>query len=157
MTWHTFINYIDWSTRSDRRRWWWHRTELAVGPLERTRSLFFRTVLVEFSRFCPEKLLQKKNCLSEKNVFVCFRTENASAHANRLFITKLPLMIGTVFYGEENLPVFVGHRYGSEVTNCDKKSQLWLFVTISKLWLPTRIMPHQNKRVFFSIKNCTDH
>ena len=124
VTWHTFINYIDWSTRSDRRRWWWYRTELAVGPFERARSLFFRTVLVEFSRFCPEKPLQKQNGLSEKNVFVCFRTEKASAHANRLFITKLPLIIGAVlFYGEAELTVSWG------IDMC-RKSQIVTKVTI---------------------------
>ena len=57
-------------------------------------------------------------------IFVCFRTEIESAHANRLFITKLPLMIGAVFYKEKNFDilvhVLVGHRYGSEVINCDK-------------------------------------
>ena len=54
-------------------------------------------------------------------MFVCFRTKKASAHANRLFITKLPPMIGTVFFnGEAELTVFVGHRHGSEVTNVTK-------------------------------------
>ena len=93
---HLFINHIDWSTRSDRQRWWWYRTELAVGPFERTWSQVFRTVLVEVSRFCPENCYINKTAY-RKNVFVCFRTENASAHANRLFTTKLPLMIGAAF------------------------------------------------------------
>ena len=82
--------------------------ELAVGPFERARSQVFRTVMVEFPRFCPENPLQKHNGLSEKNVFVCFRTEIESAHANRLFITKLPLMIGAVLYGEKKLAYFGG-------------------------------------------------
>ena len=41
-------------------------------------------------------------------IFVCFRTEIESAHANRLFITELPLMIGAVFYGEKNFLILVG-------------------------------------------------
>ena len=52
---HMLINYIDWSTRSDRQRWWWYRTELPVGPFERAWSQVFRIVLVGFSRFCSEK------------------------------------------------------------------------------------------------------
>ena len=49
-----------------------------------------------------KKRYRNKTAYRGKNVFVCFRTEKGSAHANRLFITKLPLMIGTVFYGEQN-------------------------------------------------------
>ena len=52
-----------------------------------------------------KKTLQKQNGLSGKNVFVCFRLEKGPAHANRLFIKKLPLMIGTVFM-ENTTPLF---------------------------------------------------
>ena len=106
--------------------------ELAVGPFERARSQVFRTALVEFPRLCPEKPLQKQNGLSGKNVFVCFRTEIKSAHANRLFITKFLLMICTVFNGEQNLLILVGHNSGrkSQFRYCDKNVT---FVTISKL------------------------
>ena len=37
-------------------------------------------------------------------------------------------MIGTVFYGEAELTVFVGHRYGSEVRN--SILQWWLMAMI---------------------------
>ena len=40
-----------------------------------------------------KKRYRNKTAYRGGNMFVCFRTENASAHANRLFITQLPLMM----------------------------------------------------------------
>ena len=77
------INYIDWSTRSDRQRWWWYRTELAVGPFERAWSQVFRTVLVEFSGFCSEKPLQKQNGSLLLNVFARKIYQRSAMDLNR--------------------------------------------------------------------------
>ena len=47
----------------------------------------------------------------------------------------------------------MGHRYVSEVTNCDKKPQiinLWLFVTICDFRHIS--MPHENRQFRFSIQ-----
>ena len=42
-------------------------------------DLYFRTVLIEFSRFCPEKPLQKQNGLSEKCVCIFSHGKRISA------------------------------------------------------------------------------
>ena len=55
------------------------------------------------------------------NVFVCFRTEIESAHANRLFITELPPMIGTVFLWKKNVLILVGHNSGPKSQIATKK------------------------------------
>ena len=47
--------------------------------------------------------------------FVCFRTAKDAAHANRLFITKLPLMIGTVLQNCDSLSQFRNCDFGPEL------------------------------------------
>ena len=123
-----FINYIDWSTRSDRRRWWWYRTELTVGPFEKTRSLFFRTALVEFYRFCPEKPLQKQITARRFCMFLHgkrFSARKSAFHHNAATNDRCSLC------GEKTCLFWWGIDMGgkSQFRNCDKKSQLWLFVT----------------------------
>ena len=90
-----------------------------------------------------KKPWQKQNGLSEKNVFVYFRTEIESAHAKRLFITKLPLIIGAVFNGEKNFHILVGHNSGgllSQFRNCDFGPELCP-TKIGKFFSPKQTVP----------------
>ena len=84
-----------------------------------------------FLGYIQKKLYRSRMAYRGKNVFVCFRTEIEPAHANRLFITKLQLMIGTVFYGEKNFDALVGHNSGpkSQFRNFDKKCLFVCFRT----------------------------
>ena len=125
--------------------WWLCQTELAVGPFERAWSQIFRTALVGFSRFFSEKNDTEAKRLV---IFVCFRTGGKSISARKSAShRKAATNDRRSFYEEAEFTVFVGNRYGSEVTNCDKSHNkshncdfLSQFVTSDTYLCPTKTM-----------------
>ena len=108
VTWHTFLLIISIGRLE--------ATAGADGDIGRSSQLdhlkeldlYFSELYWSIFLGAVHKNRYRNKTAFQKNAFVCFRTKNASAHANRLFITKSPLMIGTVFLWKRVINDFRG-------------------------------------------------